>query len=113
MPSERYLRGRQPAPGVESVVIDSVLIVTQWEDIHHFGCVVCTPTVLKRAREHLENVQAIVAASLHDSEPQGRQAPPKKQETPSPARPEVSTPAASSPVDGRAASAHSATSPRS
>lgn len=99
----------QKRSGVISITVHGVHLVTQWRDLDHAGCAVCTPVAVQRAREHLDNLRAIHAASLHASQGAGRQAPPQMQETPAPARAEVSTPATSFRHDGRAAGAHSAT----
>ncbi len=104
---------RRPRPpkrsGVVSITVHGVHLVTQWSDIEHAGCTVCSPVVLARGREHRENLRTIHAASLRATQGDARQAPPQMQETPGLAGPEVSTPATSSAHDGRAARAHSAT----
>lgn len=107
--SNRRRRRAQKRSGVITITVHGVHLVTQWADLDHAGCAVCTPVVLRRTREHRENLRAIHAASLHASQRPGRQAPPQMQETPGLPGPEVSTPAQSSAHDGRAAGAHSAT----
>lgn len=66
-----------------------------WKDPKHAGCQVCIQYLAARQTFHAANVDAIYAASLRVHEPRTREGGQKKQETPRPGRPEVSTPAAS------------------
>lgn len=103
-------RRRAARSGVASITVHGYQIITQWTDLDHVGCQVCTPVVAARAEDHLANLRTIHAASLPAAGAAGRQSASGTQETPPVDASEVSTPAASSAHDGRAANAQCATS---
>lgn len=83
--------------------------VLHWGDPRHCHCVVCAPYVEARALRIAQALQEVHAASLRAQETSGRESRPTKQETPGPARPEVSTAHILIPQEARAARAQSDT----